>query len=495
MSRASENRSKAERVAQRKADRRPGIIVTVIYSVIALAFFITLAISKMLPVKYMVIVFVLLAFVGGYIFLLVRLRKNKKRFVCGTIFSILVDLGLIYGIYCLIIAIISISNITGTTEETTSVGFYVLVDDPAEGLADIANYTVGVMETQNRTAVDEAIVQTEELIGSSLVLAEYGTATDLIDALYAQDCQAIAMSDAWIDALADTDEYEDIEDNIRLLEYITVVEEVEEKERIRESEEVITLYVSGIDSRTGLISKSRSDVNILIVANTETHQLLMVNTPRDYYVPLSISNGVKDKLTHAGIYGVEVSKDTISMLYDVDIDYYFRVNFSGFEDIVDALGGITVYSEYSFSNGDYTFTKGYNTMDGAMALAFVRERHAFATGDIQRGKNQMAAISAIIDKAISPSILTGYTSLMSSLSGSFETDMSYDVIASLVSDQLDDGSGWNIVSYTVTGTGDRQVPYSMSQSVYVMIPNEETVQTAKDLIEAVYNGEVISDPE
>ncbi len=483
------------RMSSKSKNRKPGIIVTEIYGVIALVFFVTLAVSRMLPFKYLALVFVLLALLGGSIFHLVRFKKKKKRFIYGTIFSIVVDLGLIYGIYCLILAILSLGGITGVTEQITNVGFYVLVEDPAESVDDIADYTLGIMETQNRSAVDEAIAQVEELLGDSLAVSEYGTATDLIDALYAQDCQVIAMSDAWLEVMADIDEYEDIEDRIRLLGTITVVEELEVEERIRVNEDVLTVYVSGIDSRSGLIAKSRSDVNILVVANTKTHQLLMINTPRDYYVPLSISNGVKDKLTHAGIYGVEVSMDTIGMLYNVDVDYYFRVNFGGFEDIVDALGGITVYSEYSFSSGDYTYTQGYNTMDGAKALTFVRERHAFATGDIQRGKNQMAVISAVIDKALSPSFLTGYTSLMSSLSGSFETDMSYDVIASLVSDQLDDGSGWNIVSYTVTGTGDMQVPYSMSQSVYVMIPDEATVQTAMELIEAVYNGEIISDPE
>ena len=121
---------------------------------------------------------------------------------------------------------------------------------------------------------------------------------------------------------------------------------------------IFTVFISGIDSRSGLVAKSRSDVNILASVNTATHKVVLISTPRDYYVPLSISGGAKDKLTHAGIYGIDVSMDTMAMLYDVNVDYYFRVNFSGFEDIIDALGGVTVNSDYAFTAGNYSYTQG-----------------------------------------------------------------------------------------------------------------------------------------
>jgi LCP family protein required for cell wall assembly len=256
------------------------------------------------------------------------------------------------------------------------------------------------------------------------------------------------------------------------------------------------LYISGIDSRVGLVSKSRSDVNILAVVNANTHQVLLVSTPRDYYVPLSISNGVRDKLTHAGIYGVEVSMATLGMLYDINVDYYFRVNFGGFEDIVDALGGVTVYSEYSFTtyDGNYSFSAGDNTLNGAQALGFARERKAFITGDRQRGINQMALIKAIANKVLSPSILANYSSLLESVQGNFETSVPMSVLSKLVRDQLSNGGSWNIVSYSVDGTGDNQIPYSLSTYSYVMWPDEDTVATAKDLMSQVLNGETVTAP-
>ena len=189
--------------------------------------------------------------------------------------------------------------------------------------------------------------------------------------------------------------------------------------------------------------------------------------------------------------------DTLSMLYDTPIEYYFRVNFTGFKDIIDALGGVTVVSDYTFDTKNvsgYHFNKGENFMDGDEALAFCRERYAFATGDNQRGKNQLAVIKGVLNKCLSTDMLLHYTDVLDAVEDSFETSVPYDVISSLVRSQISGGSDWNIVSYSVTGTGDRQVPYSMSQSVYVMVPDQSTVDQAKSLIQTVRDGGVVEQP-
>ena len=255
---------------------------------------------------------------------------------------------------------------------------------------------------------------------------------------------------------------------------------------------VYTLYISGSDTRQGLNTVGRSDVNILATINTETRQILLVTTPRDYYVPLPVSGGIPDKLTHAGIYGVNVSIGTLEMLYDTDIDYYFRLNFSGFTGIVDALGGITVDNDVAFTKGNYTYPVGKVQMDGKMALTFARERYSFVDGDIQRGKNQLKVISAIIDKALSPDILVRYNSIMDSIKDCFEMDVPYDDIAALVRHQLSDNGSWNVVQCSVTGTGDSQIPYSMSDYAYVMRPDYNTVNKAKELMQAVKDGKTLS---
>lgn len=184
--------------------------------------------------------------------------------------------------------------------------------------------------------------------------------------------------------------------------------------------------------------------------------------------------------------------DTLGMLYDIPVKKYFRVNFAGFVKIIDALGGIEVNSDYDFTTGGYTFTKGSNYVDGEAALAFARERHAFAEGDRQRGKNQMEVIKGVIQKAMSPELLSNYTNMLSAVEGCFETNFSYDKIAELVRDQLADGGSWNIVSYSVDGTGDSRKPYSMSAYAYVMVPDQKTVDKAKELMQQVVDGEVIN---
>ena len=238
--------------------------------------------------------------------------------------------------------------------------------------------------------------------------------------------------------------------------------------------------------------RSRSDVNIIATVNTKTGQVLLVSTPRDFYVPLSISDGIPDKLTHAGIYGIEVSRDTLAMLYDTDIDYYFRVNFDGFKEIIDALGGITVNSEYAFKSGSYQFKKGDNEVDGKAALSFARNRYAFASGDRQRGKNQMAVIKGVINTATGPAILKNYKSILDGLEGSFDTNMPYTTITKLIQNQLKEGTKWNVVTYSANGTGASKKPYSLSTNAYVMIPDQSTVDHAKELINRVKNGKILT---
>ena len=274
----------------------------------------------------------------------------------------------------------------------------------------------------------------------------------------------------------------------------TIVEvETEEDSKKKDIRDPFIIYCSGIDT-FGTISKtSRSDVNIIAIVNPGTSQILLVNTPRDYYVPLSISNGVSDKLTHAGNFGVDVSIETLENLYDIDVDYYIRLNFTGLTDIVNALGGVSVYSDVSFkSDWGPSFSKGYNNVNGDQALAFCRERHHFSDGDRQRGKNHQHMIAAILDKVTSPSIITNFNSLMNSIEGSFETNMKTKMITKYVKFQIDEKPEWNIESISVDGTGGKNYTYSMpSQKSYVMYPNEETVVEAKECIQKILDGELL----
>ena len=263
------------------------------------------------------------------------------------------------------------------------------------------------------------------------------------------------------------------------------------------TKEPFVVYLSGVDNRGELTENARSDVNILAVVNPSTKRVALINTPRDYYVDLAGTNS-KDKLTHAGLYGVETSMATLGNLYGVNVDQYLRINFAGFISIIDAVGGVDVYSDQAFTSvgspGYYdptTFAEGWNHLDGKSALAFARERHAFKTGDIQRGINQMKVIDAMVEKLKSPALLMSFSKLMDAMADCFVTSLSQEQISALVRMQLSDLSSWDIQSYSVTGTGAKSSKcYSAKgQSLYVMKPDENSVNEAKALVAAVLGGE------
>lgn len=490
-------------------NRLPGILFTVVLVLAEILFMALLIHTKLIPTKFLILAGVLMLLLAALVYFLVRDLRHGGRLITGAVLAGLVIVLFAFGGSYISQGVSALGQITETTVEIAEVGIYVPTDDPASGISDAAGYTFGILSALDRENTDKTIAQISENLGRTIVTKEYPGLGELVDSvLVSGETNAIIMNSAYLELLTEMEGYETAPSQLRELhteQVETIIERVVnpktdskgnadlgEGDFASDSEHVFSMYISGIDSRSGLISKSRSDVNIVATINTETRQVLLVATPRDYYVPLSISDGVPDKLTHAGIYGIDVSMETLEMLYDTTIDYYFRVNFSGFENIINALGGITVESEYEFSTGNYHYYEGANELDGAAALAFARERYAFASGDRQRGKNQMAVIKAIINKAISPALLMNYSSILESVSGSFETSMPYDVIAGLVRDQLNSGGSWNIVSYSVDGTGDSQKPYSLSTNAYVMIPNYDTVNHAIELMNQVKNGETLN---
>ena len=239
------------------------------------------------------------------------------------------------------------------------------------------------------------------------------------------------------------------------------------------------LYISGIDTYGDVGEVSRSDVNMLAVMNPVKRTMLLVNTPRDYYVQLHGVAGMSDKLTHAGIYGIDMSRQTLGDLYGVEIPYYVRLNFTSLVKMVDVVGDITVDSDYAF----HSFQAGKNTLDSKRTLEFARERYSFGDGDRQRGRNQQKVIEAIVAKMSEPRNLTRYNAILSTLQSSLQTNMSQETIASLIKMQLNDFKGWRVESMSVDGAGATRQTYSMgAMPLYVMIPDSASIERAKERI-------------
>lgn len=476
--------------------RIPGLVISVVLAVITVLFLIVLVGSQMLPTKMLLLGSAAILLIAAAAVLLVRNTAYKVQFVFGTIIAVVLAAVLALGGSYLQMTMNTLTEISNVRTQYTPVGLYVRVDDPAESVEDVRDYSFGILETLDRENTDSILAQLSDAYGVEVTPQAFAGMTDMVDSLLNGETGVIVLNTAYVDVLTELSGYEDIESQIRELDVLRVeqiVEEttVEEDETVEFEDKVYTIYISGSDSREGLNSPGRSDVNILATVNTETRQVLLVTTPRDYYVPLSISGGVPDKLTHAGIYGVDVSIDTLEMLYETEIDYYFRVDFTGFKGIVDALGGITVQNDIAFSARGYDYPVGTLEMEGDEALQFARERKSFVDGDIQRGKNQLKVITAVIDKALSPDILMKYTGILESVEDCFQTNLPYSDIAGLVRRQLEDNRSWNIVQYSVSGTGDKQIPYSMGSYAYVMQPDYDTVNKAIELINKVQNGEFV----
>ncbi|WP_099831314.1 LCP family glycopolymer transferase CpsA [Streptococcus suis] len=251
------------------------------------------------------------------------------------------------------------------------------------------------------------------------------------------------------------------------------------------------IYISGIDAYGPISTVSRSDVNIIMTVNRATHKILLTTTPRDSYV--AIADGGQnqyDKLTHAGIYGVNASVHTLENLYGIDISNYIRLNFTSFLQLIDLVGGIDVENTQEFTSGGYNFPVGTVHLDAEQALIFVRERYSLANGDNDRGQNQEKVIAALIKKLSSPDNLANYQAILTGLEGSIQTDLSLETIVGLVNTQLESGTQFTVESQALTGTGRSDLSsYAMpGTQLYMMEINQDSLEQAKAAIQSVLDG-------
>lgn len=484
-------------------------IILLIQAISSIALLALVGMTKMVPLKFLIPIVLLMLFAEFIVFALIYVGQNRKRLkkahyfkrILGTFISVIVIIGSLYGSSVLRTVLGTIDDMTGKKETMEEkVGVYVLTDDPAKTIEDAKDYSFAYTESYGKEDTKDAIKDIEDKVGKKIATNTYPSAIEMVDALYNGEVQAFILNESYESIISDTEGYEDFSSKTRLLYEYTKTYEVEKTQKdVKVTKEPFVVYISGSDTRSTKLAKSRSDVNILAIINPNTRQVLLLNTPRDYYINTSIAPESKDKLTHCGLYGVDCSMDTLASLYGLkEVNYYTQINFTGFEKLIDEIGGITVDSDASFTSSDhpeYKFVKGANTLSGAEALAFVRERYHLADGDNARGRHQMAVISAVIDKMTSSTkLLTNYSGIMDSMEGMVSTDFESGDISALINMQLSDGGSWNIKSFAVTGEGASRKTYSMPrQNAYVCIPDESSVDKAKEIIQKVLNGETITD--
>ena len=472
-------------------------IISILQIVCSIVLFGFVFIIDVLPMKYLLLLLLLLAILDILFFLILfksRLKKFIKKFF--SVISVLLSIVFIVGSFYLYKTYGVISGMIDTDYETYNYSVMVLKDSNYNSVSDIKNEVIGYYET--KTNENKLLVEKVNKLGKES--KSYTNLNTLASDLLNKERNVIVLEDNYKKTLIDEqddNEYNEVKNfkskTKTIYTFSFKVKKDDTSKDVDVSSEVFNIYISGIDTYGTVSSVSRSDVNIVVTVNPNTRQVLLTSIPRDYYVQLHDTTGYKDKLTHAGIYGTDCSIKTIEDLLGIDINYYFKVNFTSLIDIVNALGGVNVYADQSFStwNG-YHFTKGYNKVDGNAALAFVRERKTFANGDRQRGINQQALISAMINKCVSMEILTKYTSLLNSIKGSIITNMPTKTMLSLVKMQLKNNTNWTISTNSLDGYNAYKYTYSYGyQQLYVMEPKEESVEKGKELINKVLNGEVL----
>ena len=455
-----------------------------IYGAVAVIFITSLVILNMLPFIHLAIIVVSLAIIG----VILSLFHGEK--ILSSVISSIVTIGFIV---LLIIGIRFVNRTTEVIEEVTTievqtdvVSVFVLVDDPAESLEDARDYLFGIVRDIDRENTDKTIVELNELLETFINTREIDGLAEIADALRRGEVGAIIVNDALIRIVADIEGYEWVRTELRVLkmvEHEIIIEEplLEPPEELPDS---FIMLITGIDTYGSVSARARSDANILMVVNTVDREILLLSTPRDSFVTFDLSGYMGDKLAHAGIYGVDQSVSAIERLYDINIDYFFRLNFTGFKNIIDALGGVNVYSHYEFTVYPIrTYHVGWNHLSGIEALAFTRERAGFAAGDHQRAIHQMEVIRAVMGQATSPALLLNYNSVMTAVGESFESNMPRSQVADLVRMQLSDMAGWSIKTFTTSGHSGMGQTFSMpGHMLYIIHLHEESIHEAQRLI-------------
>ena len=357
---------------------------------------------------------------------------------------------------------------------------YVLVvlKDTYKKLEELKDKNIGLLSLDTNTEENVKELNTKLTINKK----DYNDISSLYLSLHSKDIDALSIDKSYLETLKE-EESKLIENTKVIYTYKLKAKDNNNTPSIQNNNEPFIIYISGSDSRTTVKDVARSDVNIIMTVNPKNHKILLVSIPRDYYVQLHDTTGTKDKLTHAGVYGINKSITTIEDLLDIKINDYIKVSFKTVIQSVDLLDGIDIYSEKSFTpvtNHKCHIKEGIQHLNGACALAFARERKTYERGDRHRGENQEQVLSKMIEKMTKPKYLTKYNDILKQTENSFETSITYDKITNLVKEELTTLASWDIETYNLDGEGAMLPTYSMgSMNLWVMLPDETTVETAK----------------
>ena len=478
-------------------------VMPCVQAVISAVLMFMLVSSKLLPGKFLGIAAAVLLVLMAIICLLAR-SKNGAVSSVASILAIFLSGMLIFGIIYVRHIVKTLEQIAGSDTQTNYIVVAVQDSSEVKEIGETSGLVFGIFEGANKEYTDVVSAKVTEANGDSeLDKQVFDSPVEMARELLDGNLDAVICNKAYIDLLDDVVmNYSKLSRIIYEQAFETSIAEDDTDDSVSEqkstrvgarlpgekvTEHPFNVLISGIDVSGPISTTSRSDVNIIMSVNPQEHRILLTTTPRDYFVYIpGISGDERDKLTHAGVYGVRTSMKTLEELYDIGISDYVRINFDSLIQLVDALGGIDVNSEVEFSAGGYDFHKGINHMNGEQALVFSRERYQFGSGDNQRGKNQMQVLTAILDKLQSRELLKNPSEVLDVVGRSMQTSFTTKEIAEVIAWQLASGHGWDIGRQAVEGISDAQETFSMKGTkLSVMWPDESSVKKASDKIKEI----------
>lgn len=466
----------------KKNKRKIHKIITIILLVTVLIFFGLIFYINVIPILYsLILLIVVMALVFGII--LLNFRKKKILRIIGYTLSIILSSILIFVEIYLLNTVGFLFNMTDGDYTIKNYNVIVLNTSEFKKVKDLKNKDLGISETSKSEELEEAKNKIEKKV--KLNYEEYEDLNELVNSLVEKEVDSILLEDSEMSLIEEQNKsHYDLFKTIYEVEIRNNIEDL--KSAININKEPFNIYISGIDTFGSINSSSRSDVNMVVTVNPESEKLHITWIPRDYYVKINDSS-YKDKLTHAGIYGIDSSVYALENLLDININYYVKVNFTSVIEVVDLLGGVTVYNDESFTSQDgFYYKKGNIKLNGEKALSFVRERKNVTGGDLGRGKNQIKVLEALINKAMSPSIIVKYNSLLKSLDGAFITNMNQNTMISFIREEMSNTRNWNMTSNTLVGTDSLEYTYSYRNTeLYVMKPDSESVDDAINKIKEI----------
>ena len=418
--------------------------------------------------------------------LLIIYRKVEKFTIFFLTLAILVSSVSFFALQQFVGFTSHINSTSNYSEYSMSV--VVLKDSEVHNVTQLDSVT-GPTDTDNEN-IQKLIADIKTSQSKELTVEQSNSYLAAYKSLIAGEAKAIVLNSVFENIIES--EYPDYTSKIRKIYTKNITKEVAAPKVSKNQS--FNVYVSGIDTYGPISSVSRSDVNIIMTVNRETKKILLTTTPRDSYVPIADGgNNQKDKLTHAGIYGVDASIHTLENLYGIDLNYYARLNFTSFLKLIDLLGGVDVYNDQEFNahtNNGKHYPAGTLHLDSKDALGFVRERYSLADGDRDRGRNQQKVIVAIIQKLTSSEALKNYSDIIQGLQDSLQTNMPIETMMDLVNAQLDSGGSYKINSQDLKGTGRMGLPsYAMPDSnLYMMEIDDSSLAVAKSAIQDVMEG-------